>query len=501
MYSTICFTSSRGNHYLYDFIKKEFMPCHPLIHLYNQLDRENRLDTFPSTTNEAKAFLTNIYNQSTIEYYKKKYLSLKARNYFSRLQKEPFTQYNSQDIKEVLSNVGSIVFEITNACNLKCAYCINGCLYNSQTTTENNYLSFDTVKSSIDYLYPLWSSELNKSSHQEIIVGFYGGEPLLNFSLIKKSVEYCNSLKLRNRSFKFNMTTNATLLDKHIDYLVKNNFRLTISLDGDQLGQSYRTFHNGRNSFDRVYFILKDIQKEYPEFWKENISFNSVLHNRNSVEGTHQFIYEEFGIVPEIHSINNSGVLPEKMDEFNKIFVSYYNSVNQSKENIRKERFTSDPYYFSLCQFLLWHGDNQFFNYESFLYSNNSYVRAHTGTCFPFSRKIYITADQKILVCERISHQYALGEIKNGELILNLEKIADTYNHYYDKLYEQCKDCYMINGCHQCIFQLDDLNSDQPICHMRHTEEDIANYLRLHIDLLESREINFEKIFNESILS
>lgn len=501
MHSTICVTSSRGNHYLYDFLKKEFMPCHPLIHLCSRLDRINQLDTLPSSTDETGHIVKEKYSQDTIEYYNKKYFLLKSRNYFSHIRKEPFAKYCAESIKETLSNIGSIVFEVTDACNLKCSYCINGDLYNFHTPTKNRKLAFETVKATIDYLYPLWLSELNKSSNQEITVGFYGGEPLLNFSLIKKSVEYCNRLQLKNRSFKFNMTTNATLLDKYIDFLVENNFRITISLDGTKQGQSYRTFHDGKNSFDKVYPILKKVQKDYPDFWKKNISFNSVLHNRNSVEEIHRFIYEEFGIVPEIHSMNNSGIPLEKKDKFNEMYVSYYKSASQSNDNVRQERFTSDPYYFSLCEFLLWYGDNQFFNYESFLYSNSSYIQAHTGTCFPFSRKIYVSADQKILVCERVGHQYALGEIENGKIVLNAEKIADTYNHYHDKLYEQCKDCYMINGCQQCIFQLDDLNSDQPICHMRHTEEDIANYLRLHIDLLESREINFEKIFNESILS
>lgn len=501
MHSTICTTSSKGNYYLYDFLKKEFMPCHPLIHLCYRLDEKNMLETLPNIVDETEHSITERYSQDILEYYKNKYLSLKARGYFSDIFKDPFAKYSAQSITETLSNVGSIVFEVTDACNLNCTYCINGGLYNFHTPTENRKLSFETVKSTIDYLCPLWSSELNKSSNQEIIVGFYGGEPLLNFPLIKKSVEYCNSLKLKNRSFKFNMTTNATLLDKYINFLVKYNFKITISLDGTKQGQSYRTFHDGRNSFDKVYPILKGVQKEYPAFWKENISFNSVLHNRNSVEETHRFIHEEFGIVPEIHPMNNSGILPEKKDAFNKMFVSYYSSVDNSKDNLRQERFTSDPYYFSLCEFLLWYGDNQFFNYESFLYSNNSFIQAHTGTCFPFSRKIYISADQKILVCERVGHQFALGDIKNGEVLLNVENVANIYNKYYDKLYEQCRDCYMINGCHQCIFQLDDLNSEQPICHMRHTEREIENYLKLHIDLLESREIGFGKIFKESILS
>lgn len=501
MRSTICLTSSQGNHYLYDFLKKEFMPCHPLIHLCYWLDKKNMLETLPNRIDENGHSITESYSQDIIEYYKNKYLSLKARDYFTDIFKEPFLEYNGKSILESLSNIRHVVFEVTDACNLKCNYCINGGLYDMHAQTKKSRMSFETVKTTLNYLCPLWSSELNKSVIQEITVGFYGGEPLMNFPLIEETVEYCNSLKQEKYTFKYNMTTNATLLDKHIDFLVKNDFRITISLDGTEQGQSYRIFPDGKNSFKRVYSILKEVQKKYTEFWKENVSFNSVLHNRNSVAETHQFIYDEFGKIPEIHAMNDSGILPERKDEFNNMFVSYYKSINLNNSKIRKERFTSDPYIFNLCQFLLWYGNNQFYNYESFLYYDKPIIRAHTGTCFPFNRKIYISVNNQILPCERIGHQYALGEIESGKVILDAEKIAETYNQYHNKLYKQCHSCYMINGCQQCIFQMNDLNSKQPICKMWHSEQDIVNYLKLYIDLLESRELNFTNIFKEATLS
>lgn len=501
MHSTICLTSSQGNYYLYDFLKKEFMPCHPLIHLCYWLDEKNMLETLSTRIDGNGHIITERYSQDAIEYYRNKYLSLKARGYFSDITKEPFVEYNAQSVLESLSNIKHVVFEVTDACNLRCNYCINGCLYNMHAQTKNLRMSFETVKATLNYLCPLWSSELNRSANQEITVGFYGGEPLMNFSVIKKTVEYCNSLEQGKISFKYNMTTNATLLDKHIDFLVKNNFRITISLDGTEQGQSYRIFPNGKNSFKKVYSVLKEVQKKYPEFWKENVSFNSVLHNRNSVAETHQFIYEEFGKIPEIHAMNDSGILPERKDEFNNMFVSYYSSINLNNSKISQERFTSDPYIFNLCQFLLWYGNNQFYNYESFLYYDNSIIRAHTGTCFPFNRKIYISVNNQILPCERIGHQYALGKIENGRVILDAEKIAETYNRYYNKLYEQCQSCYMINGCQQCVFHMDDLNSEQPICKIWHSEQGIANHLKLFIDLLESRELSFANVFKEAALS
>lgn len=495
MYSTICIVSQAGNCYLYDFIKKELRPCHPLIHVCCKLDREQQLDTVHSVT-ESQG-----YAPADIEFYRGKYDFLKSQGWFSSLHRGEFVKYDAQAVKECLSNVRQVVFEVTDGCNLQCAYCANRELYNMHAPVHNTKMTFDTVKGVIDYLAPLWSSGLNKSSMKKVIIGFYGGEPLLNFPLIEKSVAYCKSLHLPTRSLGYNMTTNAMLLDKYIDFLVENEFNITISLDGDEEGQSYRVDAKGNNSFHKVYHTLKNIQKTYPEFWEKCISFNSVLHNRNSVERTHKFIYEEFGKVPEIHAMNNSGVRPEKQQKFNEMYVPYIKSVQEGNDDLLKERFMSDPRMFNLAQILLWYGDNQFFDNESFLYYEKPALHAKTGTCFPFSRKIYITAEGKIMVCERIAHHYALGNVVDGKVLLDLEKAADTYNEYNARMYQQCGNCYLINGCHQCIFQLNGLYTGTQVCKMYQTESDMVDYLQFYVDLLESREFEFGKIFKEAVLS
>lgn len=499
MNSTLFITSSHGNHYMYDFSKREFMYVHPLIHICYLFDKAQMLDKLVQSPNEEGLSILKKYGEENVKYHLNKYIYMKSVGYFGFIEKPPFTQYTGQSILQSIANVNNIVFEVTDACNLACTYCINREMYSTHMLRKKTKLPFNATKATLDYLVPLWNSELNKSPYKDIIIGFYGGEPLVNFPTIKECVEYCK--KIPQRIFKFMMTTNGTLLDQHMDFLVKNNFRLTISLDGNSKGQSYRTFSNGKNSFNKVYSNLKLLQRKYPIFWKKNISFNSVLHNRNNVNDIHQFIYNEFGKIPEIHPLNNSGIRPEQREKFKKMFRPYETTLKQDSNRLIKERFTSDPHIFGLCQFLLWYGRNQFFDYESFLYAPESNIKTTTGTCFPFSRKLYVTAQQKILVCERISHQYALGEIQNNNIILDTEKIAETYNSYYSKLYPQCKTCYMINGCHQCIFQLDDLNSKVPICKMYKSEEQMSNYIKNQIDVLEENHINYEKLFKEAILS
>lgn len=74
----------------------------------------------------------------------------------------------------------------------------------------------------------------------------------MNFELIKNIVNHIEDSKVPHRIVKYNMTTNGVLLDKYIRFLVEKEFRILISLDGDEKGNSYRIDHNGYPSFTKV---------------------------------------------------------------------------------------------------------------------------------------------------------------------------------------------------------------------------------------------------------
>ena len=159
----------------------------------------------------------------------------------------------------------------------------------------------------------------------------------------KKSVEFFKQFELRKRKFKNKKANNETIIGKQLTFLIENEFQITISLDGNKQNQSYRPFQNGKNSYDKVFKNAKLIQEKYPEFFKTNISFNSVLHDRNSVEEIHQFIFKEFDKIPQISSVNNYGIKPEKVKDFEAMFKLYNDSTNSSNSKMISERFTRDP--------------------------------------------------------------------------------------------------------------------------------------------------------------
>lgn len=118
------------------------------------------------------------------------------------------------------------------------------------------------------------------------------------------------------------MTTNAILLKKYIGYLSEKEFELLVSLDGDSLSHSYRTFPNGKPSFDIVLHNVDYVKSHYPDYFQNHVSFNAVLNDHSSVSKIYHFIYNRYGKIPEITQLLNKNVRNEKMDAFNKMFLS-----------------------------------------------------------------------------------------------------------------------------------------------------------------------------------
>ena len=125
-------------------------------------------------------------------------------------------------------------------------------------------MSWDTAKKAIDFFLKR-NIEL-----PEIIIGFYGGEPLLEFDLIKKCVEYVESIVEGKKVF-FNITTNGTLLtDEVVDFFVEKDFKLSISLDGSQKEHDVnRKFRDGSGSFNTIINNIKRIKTRYPQYNKK----------------------------------------------------------------------------------------------------------------------------------------------------------------------------------------------------------------------------------------
>lgn len=166
-----------------------------------------------------------------------------------------------------------LTLELTEACNLRCEYCCYGEHYHPVAKRDNRVMSLQTARDAVTAYIDL--------RPKMCAIGFYGGEPLLEFELLREIVAFAEDYATeRELEPRFNITTNGTLLnDEVLHFLVKHSFNVLISLDGDkQSHDRYRVFAdaNGepseRGTFDVVMGNLRRFVDLYPDYRNRGIA-------------------------------------------------------------------------------------------------------------------------------------------------------------------------------------------------------------------------------------
>ncbi len=142
--------------------------------------------------------------------------------------------------------VKALCLHIAHTCNLNCSYCFAS---QGKYHGERALMSFDVGKRALDFLIE------NSGTRRNLEVDFFGGEPLMNFDVVKKLVEYARSIeKERNKNFRFTLTTNGVLVDKDvIDFANREMSNVVLSLDGrKEVHDRYRVDYSGNGSWDKI---------------------------------------------------------------------------------------------------------------------------------------------------------------------------------------------------------------------------------------------------------
>lgn len=142
--------------------------------------------------------------------------------------------------------IKSLCLNIAHDCNLRCKYCFAS--QGDYDTHKRELMSFDVAKRAVDLLI---RSTKGKRQHCEI--DFFGGEPLMNFDVVKQTIEYIREQeKIHDKIFKLSLTTNGMLLDPaKVKYLTDQHISLILSLDGrPEVHNRMRPDAGGRDSYD-----------------------------------------------------------------------------------------------------------------------------------------------------------------------------------------------------------------------------------------------------------
>ncbi len=407
----------------------------------------------------------------------------------------------ANDVQAQLANIKHIGFEVTNACNLRCTYCIYGEFYDNHDERNCKQIDIRKAKLLIDFLVDKLNSPANHSLRNEVVISFYGGEPLLNMDFIREIVYYTQQIQNDHILFNYMMTTNAIYLKKYIDFLSQHNFSITVSLDGGAENNAYRKFPNGESSFDIVYQNIQYVQANYPDYFKRKFRFNAVMHNLNNIQEVLPFFYQKFGMIPYYSELNPAGVKQGREKEFERL-IHEKPYVKDEKLYAEMERVLDLDFgpFKQLQHFIFHHSGNTYDDYNALLIKKEKVSRVPTATCFPFSKRIFMTANNKIFPCEKIGHQYALGEVTEDEVKIDCEYIAEKYNAYYDSLRKQCSNCLLQKNCTQCMFEIPNLEN-KPICNKMGTRPMLQEYLNRNMKILHDRPELYKRILDEIIIT
>lgn len=109
-----------------------------------------------------------------------------------------------------------------------------------------------------------------------------------------------------------------------------------------------------------------------------------------------------------------------------------------------------------------------------------------------------MTVNAKIYPCEKIGHQFVLGEITDKEVKIDCEYIAQKYNSYYRSLEKQCMGCYYQKHCQQCMFDIQDLDTN-PVCDQKATKPMLDEYIKSNMDILAKEPHLYKRIMTELV--
>ncbi|MBE6770090.1 MAG: thioether cross-link-forming SCIFF peptide maturase [Ruminococcaceae bacterium] len=142
--------------------------------------------------------------------------------------------------------VKALCLHVAHTCNLNCAYCFAS---QGKYHGERAVMSFEVGKRALDFLIE------NSGTRRNLEVDFFGGEPLMNFEVVKQLVAYARSIeKQHNKNFRFTLTTNGLQIDDDvIEFANKECSNVVLSLDGrKEIHDRYRVDYSGRGSWDRI---------------------------------------------------------------------------------------------------------------------------------------------------------------------------------------------------------------------------------------------------------
>lgn len=297
-----------------------------------------------------------------------------------------------------LPNVDNFVISITENCNLRCTYCCYSGKYKNNRIHGTKSMSADDI----DAIYEFIKRTVKG---KDLKIAFYGGEPLTNLPLLEYAIEK-SSVFFQDFHLSISISTNGVLLTSYtIDWLIERNVRIDISIDGHkQIHDRQRLNASGNGSFDYVYKALSYIKQQHPQYLKDNVLLLMTLTSLSDLETIARH-WAKDEILCELAPTKISSLAPNfkvgvtecDYEELVEKYLELLSCYERHRDWVVLQVFFEQCIAYWINRPILDASDS-----------------IPMSTCLPISNKLYVDADMKIGVCEKMADCYRIGNVCNG---------------------------------------------------------------------------------------
>ena len=321
--------------------------------------------------------------------------------------------------------VKALCLHIAHTCNLNCSYCFAS---QGKYHGERALMSYEVGKRALDFLIE------NSGTRRNLEVDFFGGEPLMNFDVVKQLVAYARSIeKEKNKNFRFTLTTNGVLVDDDvIEFSNREMSNVVLSLDGrKEVHDRYRVDYAGNGSYDR---IVPKFQKLVKARGDKNYYMRGTFthHNPdflNDIKAMLDLGFTEISMEPVVCAENDPSALTAEDRE---IVKKQYEDLAKL---MLKRRNAGKPF--------------TFYHYMIDLKGGPCIYKRVSG-CGSGTEYMAVTPWGELYPCHQFvgDEKYSMGDIWKG--VTNKE-VQDEFKCCNAYAREGCKDCwaklYCSGGC------------------------------------------------------
>ena len=329
------------------------------------------------------------------------------------------------DFKNRKTEIKALCLHVAHTCNLNCEYCFAS---QGKYHGERALMSYEVGKRALDFLIE------NSGNRHNLEVDFFGGEPLMNFEVVKKLVEYARKQeKIYNKNFRFTLTTNGLLInDEVIDFVNKEMSNVVLSLDGrKEVHDHLRKTITGEGSYDIIIPKFKKLVearkgKNYyirGTFTHNNVDFlKDILHMAD-------LGFKELSMEPVVCAPNEPYALTEQDLPI----------IKEQYELLAKEMIKRDS-------------ENNGFTFYHYMLdlTHGPCIYKRISGCGSGTEYLAVTPWGDLYPCHQFvgDEKFKLGDIYNG---ITNTKIRDEFKLCNAYARPECKDCwaklYCSGGC------------------------------------------------------